>query len=228
MDESYIIVCRMVFLCWGVAASPVYTVKQGDTLWDIAKAHKMSFECLCELNNKPSDWRQIHPGQEIIIDKESFYQYSVRKGDTLPKIARERCVKVEELRKWNGWSIGHEQLKPGRKIRIEKRAWIDWSNPKLEICWENVLKMLKESKCEDWEVYRASNDRILDGSPESVTLFDDGREIISAYACNAPLPCGRYRDIIDGSHDGRFCIKSADCDCEDYHFDVNDKIRSDK
>ena len=50
-----------------VEASPVYTVKQGDTLWGIAKAHKMSYERLCSLNNKPCDWSLIKAGQKITV-----------------------------------------------------------------------------------------------------------------------------------------------------------------
>lgn len=55
------------FLIGSVAASPVYTVKQGDTLWGIAKAQKMSYERLCSLNNKPHDWCLIKVGQKIIV-----------------------------------------------------------------------------------------------------------------------------------------------------------------
>ncbi len=55
------------FLAGSVAASPVYIVKQGDTLWGIAKAHKMSYERLCSLNNKPYDWCLIKVGQKIIV-----------------------------------------------------------------------------------------------------------------------------------------------------------------
>lgn len=55
------------FVAGNAVASPFYTVKQGDTLWGIARAHKMSYERLCELNSKPYDWCQIKVGQKIMV-----------------------------------------------------------------------------------------------------------------------------------------------------------------
>ena len=55
------------FLAGSVAAYPVYTVKQGDTIWGIARRHKISYERLCALNNKPTDWNMIKVGQKIMV-----------------------------------------------------------------------------------------------------------------------------------------------------------------
>ena len=70
------------FLAGSVAASPVYTVKQGDTLLGIAKAHKMSYERLCSLNNKPYDWCLIKVGQKIIV------------SPMLPRLSEERLASL--------------------------------------------------------------------------------------------------------------------------------------
>ena len=43
----------------GAVASSDYIVKHGDTLWGIARTHKISYERLCALNNKPYDWSLI-------------------------------------------------------------------------------------------------------------------------------------------------------------------------
>ena len=53
-----------VALAGGVTDASEYIVKQGDTLWGIAKRHKISYERLCELNNKSNDWSQITVGQK--------------------------------------------------------------------------------------------------------------------------------------------------------------------
>ena len=65
-----------------------YTVLPGDTVSDIASWNRTTVKRLCELNNKPSDWRLIRPGETIQIETpvelkalsvvDGFYQYSVR------------------------------------------------------------------------------------------------------------------------------------------------------
>ena len=65
--------CAILFCAAGVAladgatAASEYIVKPGDTLWGIARRHKISYERLCALNNKPTDWNLIKVGQKIMV-----------------------------------------------------------------------------------------------------------------------------------------------------------------
>lgn len=70
------------FVAGNAVASPFYTVKQGDTLCGIAKAHKISYERLCSLNNKPHDWCLIKVGQKIIV------------SPVLPRLSEERLASL--------------------------------------------------------------------------------------------------------------------------------------
>ena len=56
-----------VALAGGATTASEYIVKQGDTLWGIARRHKISYERLCELNNKSNEWSLIKVGQEIMV-----------------------------------------------------------------------------------------------------------------------------------------------------------------
>ena len=56
-----------VALAGGATTASEYIVKQGDTLWGIARRHKISYERLCALNNKPTDWSVIKVGQKIMV-----------------------------------------------------------------------------------------------------------------------------------------------------------------
>lgn len=56
-----------VALAGGATTASEYIVKQGDTLLGIARRHKISYERLCELNNKSNEWSLIKVGQEIMV-----------------------------------------------------------------------------------------------------------------------------------------------------------------
>ena len=71
-----------VALADGAIAASEYIVKDGDTLWGIARNHKISYERLCELNNKPCDWCLIKVGQKIVVPP------------ALPRISEERLASL--------------------------------------------------------------------------------------------------------------------------------------
>ena len=62
------VLCLLIIVT-DVAAEPLYTVKEGDTLWSIARAHGMDYAQLCKSNAKPQGWSLIFPGQKIIVGK---------------------------------------------------------------------------------------------------------------------------------------------------------------
>ena len=77
-----------------------YIVKNGDSLYSIAKKYNVSVNELKEINNLPSNLISI--GQELILpiksDKKTYY---VKNGDTLYSIAKNYGVNVNELKSIN-------------------------------------------------------------------------------------------------------------------------------
>lgn len=67
LDIVTMCVSCLLFVETAVATAPVYAVKDGDTLWSIAKAHGLDYGQLCKSNGKPQDWSSIRPGQQIIV-----------------------------------------------------------------------------------------------------------------------------------------------------------------
>jgi len=113
-----------------------YTVKKGDTLWDIARAHAVSPEDLRRVNNLSRD-AVIRPGQSLTIPRpaeagvsptarlpqasetrlRSVQRYVVRRGDTLWDIARAHAVSPEDLRRVNNLSRD-AVIRPGQELQI--------------------------------------------------------------------------------------------------------------
>jgi len=112
--------------------SPVHVVRQGDTLWGIAKAHAVTPEELRRWNDL-GPRVMLQPGQSLRVAVhapkttskagDAFkvsarpVRYRVKRGDTLWEIARSHDVTPEELSQWN--DLTHRaKLRVGQELTI--------------------------------------------------------------------------------------------------------------
>ncbi len=111
-----------------------YMVRNGDSLWEIAKTHKVSHRKLAKWNGMaPAD--PIRPGQKLVLRVEkqgpkeklsaldlqpsgiqNSVSYKVRRGDSLSLIAQRFSVSVHELKKWN--ALPDKYLQPGQHLKL--------------------------------------------------------------------------------------------------------------
>jgi len=100
-----------------------YSVKAGDTWWNIAKAYTVDVFELTQWNNKtPSD--VLHSGQRLVIwqpkqapSNLKAINYTIRNGDSLWTISRKFNVTVDKVKEWNGLS-DRTLLQPGQKLTL--------------------------------------------------------------------------------------------------------------
>lgn len=103
----------------------VYTVKKGDSLWNIANLYNVSVNDIVDYNNLGTTLLQV--GQQLLIptggidmpteDDEIGITYVVKSGDSLWSIAKRYDVSVDELKNANNLSsnlltIGQELVIP--------------------------------------------------------------------------------------------------------------------
>ncbi len=102
-----------------------YTVKKGDTLWNIAKTHGLSVEELKNINNLSSNALTI--GQTLKVTKEGStptepstgtIYYTVKKGDSLYAIARRYNTTVDDIKKLNNLTTNN--LSIGQQLLIKQ------------------------------------------------------------------------------------------------------------
>lgn len=106
-----------------------YTVKQGDTLWDISRAHKVSVNQLARWNGMTAR-DTLRPGQQLVIEQPAVanaeparqgitrtINYRVRRGDSLSRIAQRYSVRVADIVKWNELNLDNH-LQPGQQLRL--------------------------------------------------------------------------------------------------------------
>jgi membrane-bound lytic murein transglycosylase D len=110
----------------------VHVVRSGDSLWRIAKRHRMDVATLARLNGMGAN-DTLRAGQKLVLNRGSSgggsaaasgggsKTYKVRSGDTLSRIAKSFGVSVNELVNWNGISR-HSTLRVGQKLTINARA----------------------------------------------------------------------------------------------------------
>jgi membrane-bound lytic murein transglycosylase D len=111
----------------------VHVVRSGDSLWRIAKRHRMDVTTLARLNGMaPSD--TLRTGQKLVLNTRAApsggssasgnsrsVSYKVRSGDTLSRIAQVFGVTVSDLVNWNGISR-QSVLRPGQKLTVNVRS----------------------------------------------------------------------------------------------------------
>jgi LysM repeat protein len=98
-----------------------YLVRNGDSLWTIARKFNVSTAMIKRWNNLQGNL--IHPGNELLLkitDAEepmvdTFYQ--VRSGDSLWTIARRHNISPAEIRRWN--NLKDNTIYPGNRLLLK-------------------------------------------------------------------------------------------------------------
>lgn len=102
-----------------------YTVKSGDSLWEIGQKLNVSTQQLTKWN-KLNKKTQLKPGQVLsyyqVAEKKSVSQaktmtYKVKAGDSLASIAQRFKVKVADIVKWNNIKA-NKYLQPGQELTL--------------------------------------------------------------------------------------------------------------
>lgn len=116
----------------------VHIVKSGDTLWDLSRTYGVSSKNIAKwngmapgdtlkLNQKLVFWKTDHSRTSGSIipavytspaSRERKVHYTVRKGDSLYRIANRFKVSVKEIRRWNNLGSG-SLLRPGQKLTLK-------------------------------------------------------------------------------------------------------------
>jgi len=99
-----------------------YTVKKGDTVWDIARAYGTTTATIRRLNGLSRSGR-IYVGQKLkVVDNtggSKFFYYTVKRGDTLSGIARAFGTSINTIKRLNNINNIH-RLSIGDRLKISR------------------------------------------------------------------------------------------------------------
>lgn len=74
----------------------VYTVKRGDSLYEIARKNNTTVDILLSTNGLEKD-DYLYPGQELLIPKEGFQMVITREKDTLRGVANRLNTSAQNI-----------------------------------------------------------------------------------------------------------------------------------
>ena len=92
-----------------------YTIKSGDTIYDLAKAYNILPQTLVSYNNI-SDTRTLIVGKTIMIPKVDGIPYTVKNGDSISKIAEINNISVNDLLDVN--NLSSDVITPGQSLFV--------------------------------------------------------------------------------------------------------------
>ena len=97
-----------------------YIVKNGDSLWEIARQFKVDTKELRQLNSLANNI--IYPGDRLLVrpdtkSAETRFYYQVRSGDSLWSIARKHNISTEEIKRWN--NLKSNTIHPGNPLLLK-------------------------------------------------------------------------------------------------------------
>ena len=110
----------------GASSKQTYRVRSGDSLWTIARKHRVTVKQVSNWN-KLDAGAPIRPGQKLVIYKNGGSSssasrvrtvvYTVRSGDSLYLISKKFNVSINDLRRWNNLTEG-KHLQPGQNLKL--------------------------------------------------------------------------------------------------------------
>ncbi|OQY43109.1 MAG: hypothetical protein B6240_13225 [Desulfobacteraceae bacterium 4572_87] len=117
----------------------IHMVERGDALWEVAQAYGLSVAEIKRLNGLTSN--RIYPGQELQLGAKPakrFATYTVKKGDSLGRIARLHQMSVADLKRINHMRTA--LIHPGDRLKVNPllrkgREWLKIS----EIKWDDLM-----------------------------------------------------------------------------------------
>jgi membrane-bound lytic murein transglycosylase D len=114
----------------------IHIVRAGDSLYAIARRHRMDVQKLASLNGMQAG-DSVYAGQHLVVKRfESRYEksvpprrtlsYTVRRGDTLSRIARMFQVTIAQIMVWNDMA-SEAALRAGQRLKINIQSSKDKS-----------------------------------------------------------------------------------------------------
>ncbi|WP_171115527.1 MULTISPECIES: LysM peptidoglycan-binding domain-containing protein [unclassified Streptomyces] len=106
----------------GSHSGTTYTVRKGDTLWAIARAHGTTVPAIVDANDL-KDPSHIDVGQKLKLTGATVTTYTVRKGDTLWSIAASRLGDGDRWRDIASLNRlkNPDDLSVGQKLKLPKK-----------------------------------------------------------------------------------------------------------
>ena len=92
-----------------------YTVKKGDSIYEIAKKYGIAYNLLLQLNGLDKD-DYIYPNQSLMLPAEGIEFYLVKENETLQDILRKKKVSADDLMKNNDKIY----LREGQLLKFQK------------------------------------------------------------------------------------------------------------